>query len=150
MVLFLGNIENKVDNKGRVSVPADFRNALKNDPFQGVILFHSFTNKCIEGFSMQRMEQIADATDNLDLFGEQNQNINSLIFSDARQLPFDITGRIIIPSDLLSFANISDKALFVGRGKTFQIWEPSAFFSIQEQIRKKALDSRPSLSFNKV
>ena len=149
MALFLGTIENKVDSKGRVSVPADFRNVLKGDDFQGVILFHSFTDKCIEGFTMSRMEQMADATDNLDLFGEENQNLNSLIFSDARQLSFDITGRIVIPSDLLEFAGIKDKALFVGMGKTFQIWNEDDFYKSQENVRNKAQKTRPSLSFKR-
>ena len=149
MTLFLGTIENKVDMKGRVSVPSEFRNALKGDDFQGVILFHSFTDKCIEGSTMNRMEQMAEATDNLDLFSEENQNLNSLIFSDARQLSFDTTGRILIPSDLLEFAGIKDKALFVGRGKTFQIWNEADFYKAQEKIRNNAQKNRPSLSFKK-
>ncbi len=149
MALFLGTIENKIDTKGRVSVPADFRMAIKNDDFQGVILYHSFTNKCIEGCTMSRMEQLSDATDNLDLFSEENENLNSLIFSDARQLAFDITGRVIIPSDLLEFAGIKGNALFVGRGKTFQIWNADEFKKHQEQAREKAFKNRPSLSFKK-
>ena len=149
MALFLGTIENKVDTKGRVSVPSEFRNALKGDDFQGVILFHSFTDKCIEGSTMTRMEQMAEATDNLDLFSEENQNLNSLIFSDARQLLFDVTGRIVIPTDLLKFAGITDKALFVGRGKTFQIWNEDNFYKAQEEVRIKASKNRPSLSFKK-
>lgn len=149
MTLFLGTIENKVDAKGRISVPADFRMALKGDNFQGVILYHSFTSQCIEGSTMVRMEQMADATDNLDLFSEENQNLNSLIFSDARQLSFDVTGRITIPADLLKFAGIKDKALFVGKGKTFQIWEEAVFLKSQENARKKALENRPQLSFKK-
>ena len=149
MTLFLGTIENKIDAKGRVSVPADFRTAVKNDDFQGVILFHSFTNKCIEGCTMERMEKLSDATDNIDLFSEENENLNSLIFSDARQLSFDVTGRIVIPSDLLEFANIKDNALFVGKGKTFQIWNKEEFEKYQEHTRAKAFKNRPSLSFNK-
>ena len=146
MVLFLGTVENKIDTKGRVSVPADFRLALKNDDFQGVILYHSFTNKCIEGCSMSRMEKIAEATDNLDLFSEETESLESLIFSDARQLSFDVTGRIVIPNDLLEFAGIKDSALFVGKGKTFQIWEKAEFEKIQKQAREKALLQRPTLS----
>lgn len=149
MALFLGTIENKIDVKGRVSVPADFRMAIKNDDFQGVILYHSFTNKCIEGCTMNRMEQLSDATDNLDLFSEENENLNSLIFSDARQLAFDITGRVIIPSDLLEFAGIKGNALFVGRGKTFQIWNVDEFKKYQENAREKAFKNRPSLSFKR-
>lgn len=149
MSLFLGTIENKVDAKGRVSVPADFRMAVKNDDFQGVILFHSFTNKCIEGCTMSRMEQISEATDNLDLFSEQTESLSSLIFSDARQLSFDVTGRIVIPSDLLEFAGIDGNALFVGRGKTFQIWNADEFKKVQEEVRANAVHNRPSLSFKK-
>lgn len=149
MSLFLGTIENKVDAKGRVSVPADFRMAVKNDDFQGVILFHSFTNKCIEGCTMSRMEQISEATDNLDLFSEQTESLSSLIFSDARQLSFDVTGRIVIPSDLLEFAGIDGNALFVGRGKTFQIWNADEFKKVQEKVRANAVRNRPSLSFKK-
>ncbi len=149
MTLFLGTIENKIDAKGRVSVPADFRMAIKNDNFQGVILYHSFTNKCIEGCTMTRMEQLSDATDNLDLFSEENENLNSLIFSDARQLSFDVTGRIVIPSDLLEFAGIKNNALFVGRGKTFQIWNVEEFKKYQLKARQKAFETRPSLSFKK-
>ncbi len=148
-MLFLGTIENKLDQKGRISVPADFRMVVKNSTFQGVILFHSFTNKCIEGCSMERMEMLSDATDNLDLFSEENDNLNSLIFSDARQLSFDVTGRIVIPSDLLEFAGIKNSALFVGKGKTFQIWNPDEFNKFQNNVRKKAFDARPSLSFKK-
>ena len=149
MSLFLGTIENKVDAKGRVSVPADFRMAVKNDDFQGVILFHSFTNKCIEGCTMSRMEQISEATDNLDLFSEQTESLSSLIFSDARQLSFDVTGRIVIPSDLLEFAGIDGNALFVGRGKTFQIWNADEFMKVQEEVRANDVSNRPSLSFKK-
>ena len=148
-MLFLGTIENKLDQKGRISVPADFRMVVKNSTFQGIILFHSFTNKCIEGCSMERMEMLSDATDNLDLFSEENDNLNSLIFSDARQLSFDVTGRIVIPSDLLEFAGIKNSALFVGKGKTFQIWNPDEFNKFQNNVRKKAFDARPSLSFKK-
>ena len=148
-MLFLGTIENKIDTKGRVSVPSDFRMATKNDDFQGVILYHSFTHKCIEGCTMQRMEQLSDATDNLDLFSEENENLNSLIFSDARQLSFDVTGRIVIPADLIEFAGIKGNALFVGRGKTFQIWDKDEFEKYQNETREKAFKNRPSLSFKK-
>ena len=146
MSLFLGNIENKVDTKGRISVPVDFRKAIKDENFQGVILYHSFKHNCIEGCSMSRMELMANATDNLNLFSEQQESLTSLLFSDARQLAFDITGRIIIPEDLLKFANITTTALFVGKGKTFQIWNKELFLKEQIKIREKVKEINPLLS----
>jgi len=146
-MLFLGTILNKVDGKGRVSVPADFRAAVRGDEFAGVVLYHSFTQKCIEGCTMGRLEKISDAMDNMDVFGESAQNLNSLIFSDARQLSFDVTGRILIPSDLLRDAGIGTDAMFVGKGKTFQIWNEAEFKLAQDAERERALASRPSLKF---
>jgi MraZ protein len=144
-MLFLGTISNKVDAKGRVSVPADFRAAARGDEFQGVVLYHSFVQECIEGCTMDRLEKLSDATDGLDVFGNEAQNLNFLIFSDARQLAFDVTGRIVLPADLLEFAGISGEALFVGKGKTFQIWNEAKFRKAQEEERKRAIASRPSL-----
>jgi MraZ protein len=144
-MLFLGTVLNKVDAKGRVSVPSDFRAAVRGDEFQGVILYHSFTQECIEGCTMARLEKLSDATDGLDVFGSEAQNLNSLIFSDARQLAFDVTGRIVIPADLLDFAKISGEAMFVGKGKTFQIWNEAKFKVNQDEERRRATAARPSL-----
>ena len=147
MALFLGTIQGKIDDKGRVSVPADFRAATRGGEFEGVVLYHSLIQKCIEGCTMARMEQMAAATDGLDMFSEESQNLSSLIFSDARQLAFDVTGRIVVPADLVKFAGIKGEALFVGKGRTFQIWAPAAFGKSQEAERAKALKVRPSLMF---
>ncbi|MDR1009042.1 MAG: hypothetical protein LBL52_02185 [Rickettsiales bacterium] len=144
-MLFLGSIANKIDAKGRVSVPAEFRSGLHSGEFQGVILYHSFTGRCIEGCTLERMEKISDAADTMDMFGEEAQSLNSLIFSDARRLAFDIAGRIVVPMDLLEFSGIKGDALFVGRGKTFQIWNPDDFKVAQSTARHRALESRPSL-----
>jgi MraZ protein len=145
IMLFLGTSANKIDAKGRVSVPNDFRAAIEPEDFQGVALFHSFTSRCIEGCPLSRMEKISDATDGLDLFGEEAQSINSLIFSDARKLAFDVAGRIVIPGDLVRFAGIEGEALFVGRGKTFQIWNRAEFEKHQKQARERAIKARPAL-----
>lgn len=145
MSLFLSSFQNKIDQKGRVAVPATFRSAVSSDIFQGVVLFRSFTNKCIEGMSMSRMEKLSDATDQQNLFDEKLDELTSMLFADARQLSFDVTGRIVVPSDLLEHANIKGDAVFVGRGKSFQIWEPSAFEKMQTESLSKLQKEKPSL-----
>ena len=91
MSLFLSSYENRLDTKGRVSVPASFRASLCNETFAGVVLFRSFTNNCIEGFSMSRMEQMATATDNMGVFDSELDNLSAMLFADARPLAFDVT-----------------------------------------------------------
>ena len=129
MSLFLSSYENRLDKKGRISVPAKFRAAIANDKFQGVVLYRSMTNNCIEGVSMSRMEKLADSDDT---YGD--------LFADAQQMAFDITGRIIITPELIKHAGIKNSAIFVGRGNSFQIWNPDNFrktCKFQPIIQKK-------------
>lgn len=148
MSLFLSSYENRLDTKGRISVPASFRASVSNDRFAGVVLYRSFTANCIEGLSMTRMEQLAQATDKMGVFDSGLDDLSAMLFADARPLSFDVTGRIVIPEDLLKHAGITDKALFVGRGNSFQIWNPEAFRKAQEQSLKNLRASRPDLKIS--
>ena len=145
MSLFLSSFENRIDAKGRISVPASFRATLNNENFTGVVLYRSFTNKCIEGLSMSRMECLAAATDKMGVFDNSLDDLSALLFADARPLQFDVTGRIVIPNDLLKHAGIRDVALFVGRGNSFQIWNPIEFRKVQEKSLENLRASRPNL-----
>ena len=145
MALFLSSYENRLDTKGRISVPASFRAAISKEDFAGVILFRSFTNNCIEGLTMSRMEQMASATDKMGVFDSELDDLTAMLFADARQLAFDVTGRVVIPSDLLKHAVITDSAVFVGRGNSFQIWNPDAFRAVQEKSLNNLKTTRPNL-----
>ena len=143
MSLFLSSYENRLDAKGRISVPASFRAALNNEKFAGVVLYRSFTNKCIDGLSMSRMESLAAATDKMGVFDNALDDLSAMLFADARPLQFDVTGRIMIPADLLAHAGITDRAVFVGRGNSFQIWNPDAFRRTQDAALARLRKSRP-------
>ena len=145
MSLFLSCYENRLDTKGRISVPAAFRSSLTDERFAGVVLYRSFTHNCIEGLSMSRMEKMANATDKMGVFDNDLDDLSAMLFADARPLQFDVTGRIVIPADLLKHANIHDQALFVGRGNSFQIWNPDDFKSTQQTSLSKLRKTRPNL-----
>ncbi|HNY25603.1 MAG TPA: division/cell wall cluster transcriptional repressor MraZ [Alphaproteobacteria bacterium] len=150
MSLFLSSYENRLDTKGRISVPASFRFTVVSESFPGVVLFRSFTNKCIEGLSMSRMEKLASATDQMGVFDSELDDLSALLFADARPLQFDVTGRIVIPEDLLKHAGIKDSAVFVGRGNSFQIWNPSSFKETQNKSMDNLHKLRPSLKIPSV
>ena len=145
MSLFLSSYENRLDTKGRISVPASFRASIAGESFAGVVLFRSFTNNCIEGVTMSRMEQMAAATDKMGVFDSELDDLSAMLFADARPLSFDVTGRIVIPADMLRHAGITDTAVFVGRGNGFQIWNPDAFRAAQEKSLNNLRRSRPNL-----
>lgn len=137
MALFLSTHINKVDKKCRVSVPAQFRAALGDQSFQGVVLFRSNAHDAIEGFPWSYMEELSARIDKFDLFSETQDDLATAVFGEAIQLPFDSDGRIILPPSLMEFAGLSDAAAFVGLGAKFQIWEPGALDKRRTEARKQ-------------
>ncbi|PCJ60104.1 MAG: transcriptional regulator MraZ [Rhodospirillaceae bacterium] len=145
MALFLSTYTNKIDKKGRVSVPASFRAAIGGQSFHGIVAFRSYRMKTIEAFSIDRMERLSTSLDALDLFSDAQDDLAATIFADSRPLPFDSEGRILLPPEFTDYANLQGQAAFVGRGATFQIWEPKAFEAHQMSARKRALERGTTL-----
>ena len=145
--MFLSTFENKLDKKGRVSVPASYRSYLSNLGYNGVICFPSFNNQCIEAWSQDRIEKISNAIDSLNPFEEKKDYFSTSILSESINLQFDSEGRILLNQKLLKHAKIKNSMLFVGQGKTFQIWEPTIFEKFKVNARKKANLNRASLKW---
>jgi MraZ protein len=140
MALFLSTFENKVDKKGRVSVPAPFRAAISNQSFQGIIVFRSSQYDCLEGFSMAQMQELSERLDQFDMFSAEQDDLATAIFAESTALNFDSTGRVVLPDELKEYANIDDRAAFVGMGPKFQIWEPDALQRRRQEARKSVKD----------
>ena len=145
--MFLSTYENKLDKKGRVSVPASFRSYLSNLGYNGVICYPSFNNQSIEAWPQDRIEKISNAIDALSPFEEKKDYFSTSILSESINLQFDGEGRISLTPKLLRHAKIKNSMLFVGQGKTFQIWEPTAFEKFRAQSRKKSNFFRNSLKW---
>jgi MraZ protein len=141
MALFLSTHTNKIDKKGRVSVPSSFRAELSDESFKGVVLFRSNVHDCLEGFAWSYMQEIGKRLDNFDLFSAEQDDLATSIFGTAVQLSMDGDGRIILPSDLLDFASLSERASFVGMGAKFQIWDPDAFDQ-RRDVARQAVQSK--------
>ena len=146
--MFLSTYENKLDKKGRVSVPASFRSHLSNLGYNGVICYPSFNNSSIEACSQDRIEKISNAIDTLNPFEEKRDYFATSILSESVELHFDTEGRVIIPNKLLNHAKIKSDILFVGLGKTFQIWEPKIFNQFKSLAAKKASKNRSKLKWD--
>ena len=147
--MFLSTFENRIDKKGRVSVPASFRSYLSNLGYNGVVCFPSFNNQSIEAWPQNRIEKISNSIEALNPFEEKKDFFATSILSESINLQFDSEGRISLSSKLLKHAKIKDCMLFVGQGQTFQIWEPIAFEKFKTSSRKKANLNRASLKWEK-
>ena len=145
--MFLSTYENKLDKKGRVSVPASFRSYLSNLGYNGVICYPSFNNQCIEAWPQDRIEKISNAIDSLNPFEEKKDYFATSILSESINLQFDSEGRILLTSKLLKHAKIKNSMLFVGQGKTFQIWEPTIFEKFRVTAKRKSNIHRANLKW---
>ena len=145
--MFLSSYENKLDKKGRVSVPASFRSHLSTLGYNGVICYPSFNNQSIEAWPQDRIEKISNAIESLNPFEEKRDFFATSILSESTNLQFDSEGRISLTAKLLKHAKIKKSMLFVGQGKTFQIWEPTIFEKFRVQARRKSNIFRASLKW---
>ncbi len=147
--MFLSSYENKLDKKGRVSVPASYRSYLSNLGYNGVICYPSFNHQSIEAWPQDRIEKISNTIDSLNPFEEKRDYFATSILSESVNLNFDTEGRVLIPNKLLSHARIRNNILFVGLGETFQIWDPKIFEKFKSTARKKAFQNRSKLTWEK-
>jgi len=145
--MFLSNYENKIDKKGRVSVPATFRSYLNSVGYNGFISYPSFNHSALEGCSQDRIEKLSNTIDSLSPFEEKRDFFATSILSESENLQFDTEGRVSLSEKLLKHAKIKSNVLFVGLGKTFQIWEPNNFKKFKIVARKKAYQNRSNLKW---
>jgi len=126
MALFVGRYVNRIDKKGRVSVPKPFREAFGRQSFLGLYVYPLFKFNAFEACDEAFMERLSDSLEDLPMFSDEQDDL-SVILESAHRLPFDPEGRVALPKDIVDTTGITAQALFVGRGRRFQIWEPKAY-----------------------
>lgn len=146
-MLFLSTYINKIDRKGRVSVPAPYRSALSSQAFQGIIVYNSFINPCIEACGINRIESLNNIIDNLDPYSETRDAFATTIMGSSVQLGFDGEGRVIIPEYMIQEIALEEQVCFVGKGATFEIWHPKIFEEYALRAREIAKNNRQILQF---
>lgn len=146
MSLFLSTFINKVDKKGRVSVPASFRACLGNDAAQSVVVFRSLQVEALDACAPRHLEILSESLEKLSLSPEMYELIETTIFGGSVQCPIDGDGRIVLPEHLAHAVGIGADAAFVGRRRTFQIWNPKTFLTFENKAREAVKAHTISLS----
>ena len=128
-------------------MPATFRSHLNSMGYNGFISYPSFSNPALEACSQDRIEKLSNTIDSLNPFDEKRDFFATSVLSESENLQFDTEGRVSFSNKLLKHANIKSNILFVGQGKTFQIWEPENFEKFKAVARKKAFQNRSNLKW---
>ena len=136
MALFLSTFENRIDSKGRLSVPAPFRATLEAN-HASLFLYKSLVLPCVEGCGPNRISQIVDAIDTMDSRSDEVATLTTML-SSAQEMRLDSEGRMMLSAEFIEFAGLEQTALFAGIGRSFQIWHPEVFREREATARANA------------
>ena len=128
-------------------MPANFRSHLNSLGYNGFVSYPSFNHNALEACTQDRIEKLSNAIDSLNPFEEKRDYFATSVLSESENLQFDTEGRVSISEKLLAHAKIKSNVLFVGLGKTFQIWDPNNFHKFKAFARKKAFQNRSNLKW---
>ncbi len=132
---FVATFVNRLDQKGRVSVPAQFRAVLAREGQDSLYCYPALDRPAIDAGGARLQEAIARRLEPFETFSEDHESLSTAFYGESRILKIDPDGRVVLPEEFRAHAGISDTATFVGQGFKFQIWEPQRFAERQRETR---------------
>ena len=127
MQRFVSHFTNRLDAKGRVSIPASFRAVLQRDGFEGLYIHPGLEGPTLDCGGHALLEEIDGLLSRFSPYSPERDTFAVALLGTSEVLKLDGEGRIILSEGLKSFAGIGTEITFVGVGHKFQIWEPAAF-----------------------
>lgn len=138
---FVGSFENRVDKKGRVSVPASYRTVLARQPTQELYLGVDPETGGIDGWSDSYLDEIEARIDQLPIGSPKRDLMELQYFGAPHITQVDGDGRIVLPQRMREQAGLREIGLFVGRGKFFQLWDPERLAAHKARLQASVSDT---------
>ncbi|MGH6866018.1 MAG: division/cell wall cluster transcriptional repressor MraZ [Methyloceanibacter sp.] len=142
---FVSTFTNKIDTKGRVSVPASFRTVLAKDSYDGIYCYPSLDAPALDAGGKRLVDKINGLVQDLAPYSDEYDHFATALFGTSEILSIDQDGRAILPERLRDHAGITSHITFVGLGEKFQMWEPKRFETHLSEARQKVRDLRKLL-----
>ena len=143
---FVSTFTNKIDAKGRVSIPATFRAVLARDGYEGgeggIYCYPTLDSPALDAGGERLAHKIDALLDHVPDFSDERDELSVALYGDVKVLKLDQDGRIILPQDLRDHASIKSHVTFVGMGQKFQMWEPERFEQHRARARGKVREHR--------
>jgi len=143
---FLSTFTNRLDAKGRVSIPASFRAVLARDGFDGLYCCPTLDRKAVDAGGNRLRDQIRSSLQLFEAFSEDHEYLSTTLIGESEVLKIDQDGRVILTEALKQHAGIADQVTFVGQGYKFQIWEPGRFAAYRDEAKARVRDIRKNLA----
>jgi len=144
---FVSTFTNKIDAKGRVSIPAPFRAVLERDGYMasgsgGIYCYPSLDAPALDAGGERLAKKIDGLLSGLPDYSDERDELSVALYGDVQVLAIDGDGRIVLPESLRTHAGIQSQITFVGLGEKFQMWEPGRFEERRTAARAKVENHR--------
>jgi MraZ protein len=127
--VFLGEFDHTIDDKGRVAVPARFREEIG----EGLIVTRGF-DRCLQAFPRPIWQNLSQRVSALSMGNEESRQLRRLLFSSAAEVEVDRQGRILIPQNLREYAGLAEQVVIAGMDTYFEIWSGGRWSEVQEKL----------------
>ncbi len=136
---FTGNIDAKVDEKGRVFVPSSFRKILQREDVQGLIMRRDIFQDCLVLYPQEVWDKQVDAiTTKTNMFDRNGRNALRWFVAGAEAVTLDSGGRMLIPKRYLEETGIQNDVRFIGVDDTMEIWSKQKVEAFNSQGKEMA------------
>jgi len=128
--MFLGHFQHNLDDKGRLMIPARFRDLLEG----GAYITHGF-DRCLMVMSTTYFMEVYERIEAMNLADPTARLLRRLILSNAYPVEVDKVGRILIPQNLRAFLQSDGEAIVAGQGRYFEVWTPDEWNQQMTQVQ---------------
>ena len=147
MERFVSTFTNKIDAKGRVSIPAPFRAVLECDGYAlggagGIYCYPALEAPALDAGGERLAKKIDGLLSGLPDYSDERDELSVALYGDVHIIAIDQDGRIVLPEALRAHAGLSTHVAFVGLGTKFQMWEPARFEERRARAREKVHQHR--------
>jgi MraZ protein len=143
---FVSHFQNRLDAKGRVSIPASFRAVLARDGFEGLYVHPSLDADAVDCGGHALLRDIDDLLNRHSPYSVERDLFSTALLGTSEILKVDPEGRVVLSETIKAYAGLTTEVIFVGQGHKFQIWEPSRFQAHLEEAKLRVRDLRKQLS----
>jgi len=147
---FVSTFTNRIDAKGRVSIPAPFRAVLERDSYAvgtapGIYCYPSLDAPALDAGGERLAKKIDGLLAGLPDYSDERDELSVALYGDVQVIAMDGDGRIVLPQSLRTHAGLQSEVTFVGLGDKFQMWAPERFDERRRAAREKVQEHRKLL-----
>jgi len=119
-LMFLGQFQHNLDEKGRLMIPAPFRQSLEG----GAFITQGF-DRCLMVMTETYFQQVYEILNNMNIADKNARLLRRMILSNAYHFELDKVGRVLVPQNLRQFVGFDGEAIVAGQGEYFEVWTPT-------------------------